>query len=248
MIKVHDLTKNYGSTPAVSNLTFQVNSGSVLGLVGPNGAGKTTTLRMLAGIIKPSSGQITIDGLDIAKDALPVKRITGYVPDEPHLFESLTVWEHLEFTASVYGLTGINEIAEALLDRFQLTSRRDSPVQDLSLGMRQKVAICCVYLAKPRLLLFDEPLTGLDPMGIREISQSITEFASGGSTIIISSHLLGLVEDLCTDVLLLREGKRLLGGPLDEVLNRINAEAGTEAESLEALFFRTLQAHEDEGR
>ena len=246
MIKVHDLTKNYGSTPAVANLTFQVNSGTVLGLVGPNGAGKTTTLRMLAGIIKPSGGQITIDGLDIAKDALPVKRITGYVPDEPHLFESLTVWEHMEFTASIYGLTAINKPAETLLDRFQLTSRRDSPVQDLSLGMRQKVAICCVYLAKPRLLLFDEPLTGLDPTGIREISQSITESAAAGSTIIISSHLLGLVEDLCTDVLLLREGTRLLGGPMDEVLNRMNSEAGSEAESLEALFFRTLQAHEDE--
>lgn len=247
LLDVIDLTKHYTGTPAVQNLTFQAKAGSIIGLVGPNGAGKTTTLRMLAGIIKPTSGQITIDGLDIDKDALAAKQITGYVPDEPHLFESLTVWEHIEFTASVYRLHGFQKDAAALLDRFQMTSRRDTPVQDLSLGMRQKVAICCVYLTQPRLLMLDEPLTGLDPMGIREISQSITRFASSGSTIIISSHLLGLVEDLCTDILLLRDGQCLLGGPLDVVLNRLNAVAGTQAESLETVFFRTLGAQDDAG-
>ena len=240
LLEVTDLSKHYSGDPAVSDLSFSLNTGTILGLVGPNGAGKTTTLRMLSGIIRPSSGCIRIDDLDTSKQALATKRITGYVPDEPHLFRSLTVWEHIEFTASVYGLQDYSEYAVDLLNRFQLDARRNTAVHELSLGMRQKVAICCMYLTRPKLLLFDEPLTGLDPMGIREMSESIASFASSGSSVIISSHLLGLVEDLCTDILLLREGKCVLSGPLDEVLNRISTEPGTRSESLESVFFRAV--------
>lgn len=240
LVQVINLTKHYSDEPAVSDLSFDLGTGGIMGLVGPNGAGKTTTLRMLSGIIKPTSGRIRIDGFDTDKQPLETKRITGYVPDEPHLFDSLTVWEHIEFTASIYNLKDYSTHAEELLDRFDLKSRRDTAVHELSLGMRQKVAICCVYLTRPRLLLFDEPLTGLDPMGIREMSDSIAYFASTGSSVIISSHLLGLVEDLCTEILLLREGKCVLSGSLDVVLNRLSTEPDKQAETLESVFFRTI--------
>lgn len=245
LVEVVNLTKRYAGNPAVSDLSFSLDSGSILGLVGPNGAGKTTTLRMLSGIVKPTGGLIRIDGFDTVKQPMVTKRITGYVPDEPHLFRSLTVWEHIEFTASVYGLKEYSAYAEKLLDQFQLDTRRNSVVQELSLGMRQKVAICCMYLTRPRLLLFDEPLTGLDPMGIREMSESIASFSRTGSAVIISSHLLGLVEDLCTEIMLLREGQCVLSGSLDVVLNRISSEPGNQSESLESLFFRTISDEQE---
>ena len=146
LIEVVNLTKCYNGNPAVSELSFSLDSGSILGLVGPNGAGKTTTLRMLAGIVKPTSGLIRIDGFDTVKQPLVTKRITGYVPDEPHLFRSLTVWEHIEFTASVYGLKEYSDYADELLDRFQLGTRRNIAVHELSLGMRQKVALSLIHI------------------------------------------------------------------------------------------------------
>lgn len=233
---VEDFHKNYGDTVAVAGISFEVPPGTVLGLVGPNGAGKTTTMRAIAGILTPTRGYISIDGHDIAREPIPAKRALAYIPDDPKLFDQLTIWEHLQFIAAAYHLTDWQAQAEELLKTFELTEKRDSPCSDLSRGMRQKVAICCGYLYNPRVIMMDEPLTGLDPYGIRAMKASIRQRASAGAAIMISSHLLSLVEDLCTAILILNRGKQVLHASMEE-LRRQTAEDGRQ-ETLEELFFR----------
>lgn len=242
-IVVHDYHKIYDKTVAVSGITFEVQPGEILGLVGPNGAGKTTTLRALAGILTPTSGRLLIDGKDLAIDPIAAKAALAYVPDDPVLFDNLTVWEHLRFIASAYRLaTGWQQSAENLLTQFELMEKRDELTSALSRGMRQKVAICCGYLHEPRVILLDEPLTGLDPRGIRTMQESIRGRAAQGTAVMVSSHLLSLVEDLCTSILLMNRGKILLRGTLAE-LRREAAEQGRH-ETLEDLFFRLTEQPE----
>ena len=161
MIRVKNFTKTYNDFVAVRNLTFDVSPGDILGLVGPNGAGKTTTMRVLSGIIPPGSGELSVAGHDIVAAPIAAKQVLGYIPDDPRLFDTLTVWEHLEFIAAAYGVTDYQSAAEALLRFFNLEGKRHHVVQSLSRGMRQKVAIACAYLHQPEVILFDEPLTGL---------------------------------------------------------------------------------------
>ncbi len=239
MIKVVDYYKVYGEAVAVSGLSFQVPAGAVLGLVGPNGAGKTTTLRALAGIIRPTRGSLTIAGHDLAIDPLAAKQQLELIPDDPRLFDALTIWEHLEFMASAYRVADFPPKATALLEQFELTEKRDALAQELSRGMRQKVAICCAYLHDPKALLFDEPLTGLDPYGIRVLKKSIADRARAGSAVIVSSHLLSLVEDLCTHLLILNKGHALFHGTLAEAHARYPGLDGQS--SLEDLFFRATE-------
>ncbi len=239
MIEVSSFHKEYRDLTAVDDLTFSVAPGQVLGLVGPNGAGKTTTLRALSGIIPPTRGRLSIGGFDIVKAPVEAKRRLAYIPDEPKLFDSLTIWEHLEFTASAYDVKDFSERAEALLDAFQLSDKRSTLAQELSRGMRQKTAVCCAYLHDPSAILFDEPMVGLDPRGMRTIKDSIRERADAGSAIIISSHMLALVEDLCSHLLILHAGKRLFLGTIDEarsVYGRLEEEG-----SLEEVFFRATE-------
>jgi ABC-2 type transport system ATP-binding protein len=213
---VEDFSKSYKQLQAVDSLSFDVKPGDVLALVGPNGAGKTTTMRTIAGIIAPTKGRIRIDGFDIVAQAIEAKRRLAYVPDDPHLFDALTVEEHLVFAAAAYRIEDWRERADALLARFDLTEHRTKPAIELSRGMRQKVAICCAYLHRPALVMLDEPLTGLDPRGIRTMKETLVEHAASGAAVIVSSHLLQLVEDLCTVILILHQGKRLFLGNIDE--------------------------------
>ncbi len=235
MIKVTNYSKRYGDFAAVKDISFEVAGGEILGLVGPNGAGKTTTLRALCGVIAPTSGTLSIAGHDIVKEPIAAKRCLGYIPDDPRLFDTLTVWEHLAFTAAAYNVADFEESAEALLQSFDLTKKRDTLAHDLSRGMRQKVAIACAFLHEPQAILFDEPLTGLDPRGIRGIQQSIRARARAGAAIIISSHLLSLVETLCTHVLVLNSGECRRFGAMSEVLLDVGQTNGDSA--LEAAFF-----------
>ncbi len=235
MIKVKNYSKRYGGFAAVKDISFEVGPDEILGLVGPNGAGKTTTLRALCGIIAPTSGSLSIAGHDIVNEPIEAKRCLGYIPDDPRLFDTLTVWEHLAFTAAAYNVANFEERAEALLQSFDLTKKRDNLAHDLSRGMRQKVAIVCAFLHEPQVILFDEPLTGLDPQGIRGIQQSIRARARAGAAIIISSHLLSLVETLCTHVLVLNDGECRRFGTMDEVLCDVGQTDGDSA--LEAAFF-----------
>src|SRR5712692_3430030 len=188
-IVVEDFHKNYDQIIAVAGITFSVAPGEILGLVGPNGAGKTTTLRTLAGILRPTRGRLAIDGHDLAREPVAAKAVLAYVPDEPRLFDQLTVWEHFRFIAAAYRLREWTGRAESLLEQFELAPKRDTLAAELSRGMRQKVAICCGYLHQPRAVLLDEPLTGLDPRGIRTMKESIHHHAEAGIAFIISSHL-----------------------------------------------------------
>jgi len=239
LIEVVDYHKTYRDLTAVAGLTFEVRGGAILGLVGPNGAGKTTTLRALAGIIPPTRGKLVVAGHDIVVEPIAAKRQLAYVPDDPKLFDTLTVWEHLEFIASAYRLGDFEPKAAQYLELFELSEKRDTIAQELSRGMRQKVAIACAYLHDPRAILFDEPLTGLDPHAIRTLKRSIVERASAGAAIIISSHLLSLVEDLCSDLLILQKGRALFCGPVEQARERFGS-LGQDA-SLEEVFFRAIE-------
>ena len=218
VIQVHDLTKLYGDFPAVQGLSFRVAPGEVLGLVGPNGAGKTTTLRSLSGIIVPTSGSIRIAGFDLAERPIDAKRALAFIPDEPQLFEYLTVEEHLRFTGRLYGVADVAERARPLLAELELTEKRGALPGELSRGMRQKLAIACGLVHDPAALILDEPLTGLDPVGIRRMKATIAERARRGAAVILSSHLLHLVEELCTRLLVIQRGRAVAYGTFEEIV------------------------------
>ncbi len=238
VVVVEDYHKSYGSFVAVRGVSFRVEPGEVLGLVGPNGAGKTTTLRALAGILRPTHGRLIVDGHDLAREPVAAKKATAYIPDEPKLFDQLTVWEHLRFVASAYGVQGWKVQAESLLEQFELVFKRHSLAGELSRGMRQKLAICCGYLHRPRAVLLDEPLTGLDPRAIRTMKESIIDHARNGAAFIISSHLLTVVEGLCTSVLIMDRGRSLGIGKIADLRRQFLE--GAALESLEELFFRLI--------
>jgi ABC-2 type transport system ATP-binding protein len=233
MIQVVDYHKVYRQTIAVAGISFDVQAGQILGLLGPNGAGKTTTMRAIAGIIPPTSGKLIVAGRDVVADPVGAKRELAYVPDDPKLFEALTIWEHLQFMADAYRVANWQGYGEKLLEQFELTDKRDTPTQELSRGMRQKVAITCAYLHDPKAILFDEPLTGLDPHGIRTMKQSVRDRAASGAAVVVSSHLLDLVEDLCTHLLILQKGRQLFFGTVAQA--RTSFASGEQ--SLEEVFF-----------
>jgi ABC-2 type transport system ATP-binding protein len=236
MIQVEGLTKLYGAFTAVNELSFGVRSGEVLGLVGPNGAGKTSTLRCLAGIIPATRGAIRICGTDLAADPIPAKRQLAFFNDEPRLFDYLTVWQHLNFTARIYQVHGFEAIAETLLTELEIADKKNSLPGELSRGMKQKLAIACGLLHSPKVIYFDEPLTGLDPLGIRRMKDSILKRARDGAAIIISSHLLHLVEEICSHILILKNGQKVIDGTMAEITARFSASSGDA--SLEEIFFR----------
>ena len=217
-IEVDRLTKLYGNLTAVDSLSFTVAPGEVFGLVGPNGAGKTTTLRSLCGIIRPTTGSIRITGHDIVNDPVAAKRTLAFIPDEPQLFEYLTVAEHLQFIARIYGVGDAPARSAPLLAELELTDKRDALPSELSRGMRQKLAIACGLLHRPRVLMLDEPLTGLDPMGIRKMKATITARAREGTAVLLSSHLLQLVEELCSRILIIQSGRLVAIGAMDDII------------------------------
>ena len=241
MIEVAGLSKHYGDFAAVSDLSFTVRPGEVLGLVGPNGAGKTTTLRSIAGII-PSTGRVQIAGHELATNPIGAKRALAFFPDEPRLFDYLTVRQHLNFVARIYGVTNHEAIGQPLLEEFEIADKADQLPGALSRGMKQKLAIACGLLHSPQVMFFDEPLTGLDPLGIRRMKNSIVERARAGAAIVLSSHLLHLLEEVCSHVLILKRGKKIADGTIDEVSAQFsNGEADV---SLEEIFIRATGGSE----
>ena len=236
MIEVNGLSKLYDEFPAVSDLSFLVGSGHVLGLVGPNGAGKTTTLRCLSGIIPPSHGTVNICGFDLAREPIEAKKQLAFFSDEPRLFDYLTVEQHLNFVARIYQVADYRAIGKELLDELEMSDHTDKLPGELSRGMKQKLAIACGLLHSPNVIFFDEPLTGLDPVGIRRMKDSILRRARNGAAIIISSHLLHLLEEICSHVLILKNGKKVIDGTLGEIRAQFSAQ-GPDA-NLEEVFFR----------
>jgi ABC-2 type transport system ATP-binding protein len=240
VIVIENLVKTYDGFHAVAGLSLRVERGEILGLVGPNGAGKTSTLRCLAGILPRTSGRIELAGFDLDTQPVEAKRRLAFVPDEPHLFDHLTVQDHVRLFSRIYGVADGIERGAALLEAQDLAGVRLAFPAELSRGMKQKLLLACALLHRPEVLVFDEPLTGLDPASMRRTKRMIVETARAGAAIIVSSHMLHLVEEISDRVLILKQGKQVLEGPLD----RIRAEllgAGAHAD-LEEIFLRATEA------
>ena len=242
MIEVTGLSKVFGTFTAVRDLSFAVRAGEVLGLVGPNGAGKTTTLRAIAGIIPPTTGQVSLAGHDLLANPTQAKRALAFFTDEPRLFDYLTVRQHLNFIARLYAINDHEAIAKPLLEELEIADRIESLPAELSRGMKQKLAIACGLLHSPQVLMFDEPLTGLDPLGIRRMKDSILKRAKAGAAIILSSHLLHLLEEVCSHVLILKRGEKIADGTLAEIRARFGD--GDSNANLEDVFIRATGGSE----
>jgi ABC-2 type transport system ATP-binding protein len=239
MIEIQGLVKTYDGFAAVDGLSLAVAGGEIVGLVGPNGAGKTTTLRCLAGILPPTAGRIAIAGYDLEAEPVEARRQLAFVPDEPRLFDNLTVADHLKVIARIYGVAGAAERAAELLAAFDLADRRDAFPAELSRGMKQKLMIALGLLHRPRALILDEPLTGLDPGAIRHMKRTILEQAQAGAAVLLSSHLLALVQEICGRVVIVQRGRQVLAGTLDEIRAAL---PGLDASAdLEEIFVRATE-------
>jgi len=242
MIEVEGLTKLYGDFVAVRELSFKVQPGEVVGLVGPNGAGKTTTLRCLAGIIPPTRGTIRICGHALAQEPLAAKQQLAFFTDEPRLFDYLTVEQHLAFTARIYQVADYEPIGAQLLNELELSDKSKSLPGELSRGMKQKLAIACGLIHSPRVIYFDEPLTGLAPIGIRRMKDSILKRARAGAAIMLSSHLLHLVQEICSHILILKNGVKIIDGTIQEITRKFSEQSADA--NLEDAFFRATSDQE----
>ncbi|HJP83347.1 MAG TPA: ABC transporter ATP-binding protein [Fimbriimonadaceae bacterium] len=238
MLEVKNLVKQYKSYRAVNDLDMTINGGEIVGLLGPNGAGKTTGLRCIAGILRPTSGQILINGWDIVTDQAKAKAGLAFVPEVPSLYELLTVEEHLKFVAMCFNTMDQFEAKkESLLERYNLDDKRKDLVATLSKGMKQKLSVACALIHNANVMLFDEPLIGVDPAGAHELKQEILRAKSEGAAILISTHLLDTAEKLCDRVIILNRGVKMIEGTLEE-LRRFS---GMETSSLEEVFLKLTE-------
>ena len=243
MVQIDDLEKVYDGARAVDGLSLRVGAGEILGLVGPNGAGKTTTLRCLAGIIPPTAGRIQVCGHDLQAEPVAARACLAFVPDEPRLFEHLTVADHMSLFARLYGVADGVERAEQLLRDNELWERRHAFPGELSRGMKQKLIIACALLHSPQVLILDEPLTGLDPAAMRRMKRTIVATAKAGASVIVSSHMLHLVEEICERIFIIQHGRLALEGTLDEIRQAMPDLSG-EAD-LEEIFLRATGLDEE---
>ena len=232
MIEVDGIRKLYESYLAVDNVSFSIGAGQICGLVGPNGAGKTTTMRCMAGLIPATAGSLSVAGCSLSGNLKPLKERLAYVPDDPPLFDDLSVGEHLDFIGRLYRVTDHHEKSIGLLRQFELLDKYKACVTTLSRGMRQKLAVCCAYLYDPSVILLDEPLTGLDPPAIRTLLDSIRVRAAAGATIVISSHLLAMIDDICTHLLVMQDGRAQYFGDTENLRSQYPS-----AETLEDAYF-----------
>ncbi len=231
MLEIQELSKSYGKTLAVDKVSFFVPDGQVGILLGPNGAGKSTIIKSIAGLLR-YKGRIGIQG--ISSKELAAKKIFAYVPEIPAMFDALTVREHIEYVRKAYGSTITDEEVEVLLKRFELNDKQEKMGNELSKGMMQKVSICCALAIKPKVMLLDEPMVGLDPRAIKELKEVVTELRNSGVTVLISTHMLEMVEDLW-DVMFVMEKGKIIGS-----YNK--SEVGEK--DLDALFFEMTGGEE----
>ena len=242
MIEVEGLTKRFGSTLAVDDLTFTVRPGTITGFLGPNGAGKTTTIRILAGLLLPSGGTVEVAGFDVVRRSQEVKRRVGYVPDRAFLYPKLTAREFLEFVGHLYQLDAecVERVATGLLERFELREWIDELIESYSHGMRQKLALTAALIHEPEIVVIDEPMVGLDPRSARVLKTLLAELVESGRTVFLSTHTLEVAEELCSRVAIVLKGTVAAQGTLDELRLQAMAEHG----SLEAVFLRLPEDRE----
>ena len=225
-IETRDLTRKYGKLTAVEDLNLQVNPGAIFGLIGPNGAGKTTSLRMLAGLLEPTSGEIHINGRVANHDWQELRRQIGYMPDFFGVYEDMLVWEYLDFFARCYGLPKMRQkqVIGELLELVDLSEKREAYVHTLSRGMRQRLCLAHALVHDPQVLLLDEPASGLDPRARVEMRELLRELGSMGKTILVSSHILTELGELCDSIGIIERGRLVASGPLDEIRRQIHQE------------------------
>jgi ABC-2 type transport system ATP-binding protein len=234
LITIENLTKYYGSFCAVNNLSFQVGKGEIFGFLGINGAGKTTTLRMLTGILQPSSGNIFLGKYNLAKDPIHAKQIVGYIPDRPYLYNKLSAREFLYFCAELYNVP-VKEIdyrIDALLEEYSLKDWQNELVESYSHGMKQRLATCAALIHKPEILIIDEPMVGLDPHGAKMLKDALRRYSEAGTTILLSTHSLNVAEELANRLGIIHRGQLIATG----TLNEIKELSATKEERLESLF------------
>ncbi len=243
LIKTEQLTKRFGTTPVVKGLNLEVNGGEIYGFLGPNGSGKTTTIRMLTGLLEPSSGQAFICGYDVGKEASRAKALMAYVPDQPKLYGKLTAREFLSFISNLYRMPQetSGERAGYLLHMFGLEERADDLLETYSHGMRQKVVLAAALIHQPRVILLDEPTVGLDPHSARLLKDVLQEMARQGAAVFLSTHILEIAERMCHRVGILKEGQLIAQGSPEELRRKI----GHKEESLEDIFLELTGSPEN---
>jgi len=232
MLRVEKISKRFEKVIALDNVSFIAKEGEVLGIIGPNGSGKTTLLRIICALLKPDEGQVFFDDVNVQMNHLEAKGFLSYVPELPMLLQNLTVEEHIDFVARINLVKGYKAEADALIKRFDLEDKRKSDVGTLSKGQGQKVNIICALIKKPKLLLFDEPLIGVDPKAALNLRKLIREHAASGAAVVISSHQLPVVEDVADRILFLRKGRVAASGTLDELKASLRAGRDARLEDL----------------
>ncbi len=248
-LRAEGLTKHFSTTVAVDDLSLEVAPGEVFGFLGPNGAGKSTTIKMLTGLLAPSAGRARVLGRDIAREPLEVKRRIGVVPEDLNLFERLTGAEMLSFTGRMYGL-GREDTAlrsRELLELMELDAEPRRLVVEYSHGMKKKLALACALIHRPEMLFLDEPFEGVDAVASRTLKDLLSRLTARGLTVFLTSHVLEIVERLCTDIAIISGGRLVASGPLEELRRGISVEAAVAAEalSLEDYFIRVVGGTRD---
>lgn len=233
VLEVRHLVKEYKTFRAVDDLSFTIHPGEIVGLLGPNGAGKTTALRCMAGILRQTSGQVLINGHDLLADQARAKLGLAFVPELPSLYELLTVDEHLKFVAMCFNTLEVYEsMRDELLARYHLQDKKDHLVATLSKGMKQKLAIACALVHRANVMMFDEPIIGIDPAGVVEVKDEFRRAKDGGAAVLVSTHLLDTAEKLCDRVIILAKGRKIAEGTLAQLQSQFNMEG----RSLEDVF------------
>jgi ABC-2 type transport system ATP-binding protein len=219
MIRIERIGKRYGDFAAVRDVSFEVKAGQIAGFLGVNGAGKTTTLRMLAGILRPSAGTASINGFDIQTDPIEAKRSTGFIPDRPYLYPKLTAFEYLCYVGELYQIAtpSIAKRALELLEMFNLSKWKDQLIESFSHGMKQRVATCGALMHKPKALIVDEPMVGLDPHGAKLLKTVLREYAAAGNAVLLSTHSLNVAEEVTDTINIIQHGAIIASGTVQEI-------------------------------
>ncbi|MBP7052324.1 MAG: ABC transporter ATP-binding protein [Phycisphaerae bacterium] len=227
MIETKKLTKNFGNLVAVSNLDLYIGAGDIFGFIGPNGAGKTTTMRILVTLLEPTSGEAFIDGLKVSKKGKEVRRRVGYMPDFMGVYDDLKVFEYLEFFAAAFGIEYKKRqaIVDGVLELTDLVSKRSAPVDSLSRGMQQRLGLARVLIHDPKVLILDEPASGLDPRARIEMRELLRELKRMGKTIMISSHILSELEEICDRIGIIERGQFVFSGTMEEIRPRLGIQS-----------------------
>lgn len=225
MVTVKNLKKRFGKFVALDGMDFEIKEGELYGFVGPNGAGKTTTMRIMAGLLRADEGVVDIDGVDALREPKKIKRMIGYMPDFFGVYDNLKVSEYMEFFSSVYGLSGkeAKQAYEKQLDLVNLSDKTECYVDVLSRGQKQRLCLARCLLCEPKLLILDEPASGLDPRARFEMKQVLCNLSQSGKTILISSHILPELAEMCTNIGIVENGKMVLDGTVDEIMSEFNS-------------------------